>query len=162
MPNNWNGSSVMNPKSESWHWVIVVTIMLALVILINDFHCIIENCTLKIARLLYCVLKKACQKACQKRRQKGGKKAAKSLFLNLSCCCLETSLKPFLFFKVSWLAWTRWSHQSFRSATRSQFYQHFMRTSFFCRKVFFSTLFHLQFGFVICCQKIIGKAEKSW
>jgi len=56
-------------------------------------------CILKIARLLYCVFKKASQKAGPKkeakRRQKCSKKAAKkSFFLNLSCCCLETGLKP--------------------------------------------------------------------
>jgi len=33
----------------------------------------------------------------KKSRQKGGKKGQqKSLFLNLSCCCLETGLKPVL------------------------------------------------------------------
>jgi len=41
-------------------------------------------CILKIARLLYCILKKAAKKA--------ARKVGKSLFLNLSCCCLETGL----------------------------------------------------------------------
>jgi len=54
-------------------------------------------CILKIARLLYWVLKKACQKAGPKRLHKRRQERwEKSLFLNLSCCCLETSLKPIL------------------------------------------------------------------
>jgi len=59
-------------------------------------------CMLKIARHLYSVLKKACQiadpKKVAKRQQKCSKKGGeKSLFLNLSCCCLETGLKLILF-----------------------------------------------------------------
>ncbi len=59
------------------------------------------HCILKIARNLYWILKKACQKSVgkswQKRRQKRWQeRQRKSLFLNLSCCCLETGLKPVL------------------------------------------------------------------
>jgi len=67
-------------------------------------------CILKIARHLYCVLKKAGQKKSEKRQKKdskkgcniGGKKmwqerCENSLFPSRSCCCLETSLKPVLF-----------------------------------------------------------------
>jgi len=46
------------------------------------------------------VAKKKSAKKWQKRQQKFGKKGGeKSLFLNLSCCCLETGLKPVLLFK---------------------------------------------------------------
>jgi len=83
---------------------------------------------LKIAQLLYYILKKRAKKQAQKSRQKGGKKGSekvskkaakkvakrpqerqqkswqktrqKSTFLNLSCCCLETGLKPDLFILV--------------------------------------------------------------
>jgi len=63
-------------------------------------------CILKIAQLLYCILKKACHKADPKKgAKKVARKAAKkfipeSLFLNLSCCCLETGLKPVLLKRV--------------------------------------------------------------
>jgi len=88
---------------------------------------ILLYCILKIARHLYCILKKALKsrpkklkksrKKVGKRRQKDNKKAAKRhqkrrhkkqqerqqkcLFLNLSCCCLETGLKPVLFYLVN-------------------------------------------------------------
>jgi len=54
-------------------------------------------CILKIAQLLYCLLKKAGQKAGQKKSAKSWqKRQQKFLFLNLYCCCLETGLKPVL------------------------------------------------------------------
>jgi len=46
-------------------------------------------------------LQKGCKKGGKKGSKKSGKKGGKkSLFLNLSCCCLETSLKPVLFFSL--------------------------------------------------------------
>jgi len=66
-------------------------------------------CILKIARLLYCAPKKKqsqksrqkvskkLEKKLEKGGKKGSKKVGKSLFLSLSCCCLETGLKPVLF-----------------------------------------------------------------
>jgi len=83
-------------------------------------------CRLKIARLLYCILKKApksrhkkvgkkAEKKAAKRRQKrsakkAARKAEKSLFLNLSCWCLETCLKPILFLhEIVLHSFTIWS-----------------------------------------------------
>jgi len=71
-------------------------------------------CILKIAHHLYCVLKKAPKsrpkkvgkkdnkkggkKDNKKGSKKGGKRWEKTLFLNLSCCCLEIGLKLCLSF----------------------------------------------------------------
>jgi len=68
---------------------------------------------LKIARLLYCVLKKARQKVGQKKSakksaknsgKKGSTNAARKVgkkFLNLSCCCLETGFVKELLLKMA-------------------------------------------------------------
>jgi hypothetical protein len=41
--------------------------------------------------------KKVSKKVDKKASKKQQERRQKSLFLNLSCCCLETGLKPFLF-----------------------------------------------------------------
>ncbi len=58
-------------------------------------------CILKIACLLYCVLEKALQKAGPKQSAKRRQKRQQERWekeLSLSWCCLETDLKPVLFF----------------------------------------------------------------
>jgi len=40
--------------------------------------------------------KKVAKKAAKKQEQRRQERRQKSLFLNLSCCCLETGLKPVL------------------------------------------------------------------
>jgi len=69
-------------------------------------------------QLLYWILKKAGQKAgpanCW---QKGGNK---SLFLNLSCCCLETGLKPILFQLMVDL-WSLFNNETFSLLNAKKF-----------------------------------------